>query len=529
MPKIPTYDQQALASSLVGTPGMDNSGAAATQGIASAAEEVGGAVMQYRAELRNLELTQIAQNNAMEVADYQFNTDTALDRKMRELKDTYTSDPDRAVAEFEKYGKDFIDEFKGRIGTPAVKSAYYAQSMGRFREQLGSMRTSWAGEQRIKANIGKFESISDSMQVAMGKTINPNEDMQLRGTTTTQKPSAMSVDEALGTLYKYGNAASAYEPIYGDKLPAIVRANQEKGAINYLNTLAYTNPDQLEQVIKDGVFDDFIDGASRNEIYQKAKSYAREQKTLELEEQKLAIAQSNMDISQKEEALRRSDASAADFDALADEAAKTGQSAARVNSIRAQGTAQQRRLEAKEKSATREAKVEERRKQRETEDVAKGKATTRVNSLTTEFKTLEAGAGDLGKGTNGLDFLNRMTSFYDKLDAADKQYEQAHGFTSPKIAAMKGKLSAYMVGIKNTKQLKRQFEEYNSFQKQTPPGRFSNNAQTNAYWTNLYYRGLANTYAAYKKAGKDPTTAENRTKIRQLLLNDIQTRMRTTR
>lgn len=520
MPKIPVYDQQQLASSRVGTPGVDTSVSSAFQSVANNAEQVRNSVYQLQNDLKTLEAQQQVQSNGMQSAQHQFMVDNVLDQKLSELKTAHAADPDKAVEEFRNFAPDYISKYSDSITNPSVKNTVYTQSLNRAREQVGTMQASWLGEARIKAGIGRYESMADTLNVGMGITQQQkNEKGEVIGVT------ALSVEDAVQKLNNFGQQSLAYQPIYGTKLPQVVRQAQEKGAESYLNTLAYNNPDLLSKVIDNGIFDSYIDGSSRNAIYGKAKSYALEQKKLLVEQQKLETSKAHMEVSTQYEALRRSGTGTTkDYDALADQASLIpGITPGVVNAIRAGGTTELRRQ-------TSEQKAESKASLREQQKASMGQAATTVNNITAEFKPFQtelATALNTRGGAGVASALDRINKLTDKITAADIQYQNAYGRTSSVLAGYKAQLQAYTVGITNGKQFGRQVQEVNNYQRQMAPPRFSNDTKTNSRYQELYRRSVLSTYAAWKQAGKDPTSDSARIKIRNALIQQIQAKMRT--
>jgi hypothetical protein len=525
MPKIPQYEQGQLASSLVGTPGVDTSGAAA---FGAASKALGGVadtayflLKEKQTKLEALQKEQKAAYDAMEVAQHQFKIDSVLDNRERTAKETYVGDPDKGVSDLEVGGLADIKKYADGIEDPKIRASVYAQSLNRHRERVGSMKTTWAGTAKIDAGKGKFASMADALTVEAGQTSQVSIGKDPATGADILKPKALDPVEAYKKIQGFGEAAKPFEFVYGSELPAVVRKQQEAAAESYLSTLAYTNPDQLEAVVESGAFNEFIDGKTRNEMYQKVKQYAREEKTLQMEKEKLARTRATLQIGAKLEKLRRSDATAADYDALAGEGASLGLTPAQTNAIRASGTAAQRSAQIQQ---TREQKEAQRLKTKAAQDAAK----TRVNAAVGGFTAFEGKlkATALNRDDNAIKALDDLQRLSADLIAADIAHHQAYGYTSPIIANKRAKVEAYTVGIKNNRQLKRQIREVEDYQKQMAPPRFSNNPKVDLKARDLYNRSLLHNYRVAKEGGKAPNSTANRQKVRNALTQQINAMIR---
>jgi hypothetical protein len=392
MPKIPQYTQNQLASSLVGTPGVDASAGDVATAVQSGLNTLETnirsiAVVEYQenqralrakqAEDRALARQQQAMIDDMDAAKAQYDIDRQLDLKMAAIKEQNLDNPDAAVQAMAQIGPEFISEYRDNLNAnDVVKTKAFTGSLNRFREQLGGMQNTWAGEQKVKAGLAKFESMADWTAINIAKNA--------EGTN-----SMLSVPQAVEWMQNFAKTSTAFSAIGVNE--ADIRKQTEKMAANYLSRLSYENPDQLTQVIKQGVFDDFIDGASRNKLYNDVESHALARARDQREEQQYTTAVTMADTTHSlQMGAIRGETTPADFQAAREQAAqlKANPSTYRaIDSIEAQ---QLNRNVSKAESEVNKMMTEEKRQKREqAKALEKSQRDADLTQVLTELKTAE--------------------------------------------------------------------------------------------------------------------------------------------
>src|SRR5665213_3195704 len=113
MVAIPQIVREKLASSVVGTPGVDTSGQKAEESLATGANDVGQAIGQYAIQ-KQQEYDQAETNKLM------LDNKMAAVTAMESAKTTYADDPEKAGPAFMQSMQDILAQSKTQASNPRV-------------------------------------------------------------------------------------------------------------------------------------------------------------------------------------------------------------------------------------------------------------------------------------------------------------------------------------------------------------------------------------------------------------------------
>lgn len=260
MGRIPRYQQDRLASSQVGTPGVDTSGQRLFQGLSQGADQITSTLFRVaqidyqerrreeamrRAELR-------AQQKALETAKRQVNvagysgtgeqqaTELIAELKQRDQWDTDNTlgDYDAGIERIKQQTLEAIPDELTRLQTQKALE----NSFGNYRKEL----LNWTSGRTTPIATAKLDGLGNTLA---GQLNDAN----------------LSVDEARGRLAEFAKNKPAYEIVYGPAAAEKMQAAAEKGIENYLAQTAVQQPDLLEQRINE--FDDMYDAKDKRKFY----------------------------------------------------------------------------------------------------------------------------------------------------------------------------------------------------------------------------------------------------------------------
>lgn len=150
MVAIPEITRQRLASSVVGTPGVDTSGLKIGEALASSAREVGQAIGEYAID-RQQQLD-VAEQNKLSV-NYKMATLTGLEK----IKQDYASNPEAAGPAFMQMQKDNLAATQAQASNPRV-SLMVGRGDPYFDTHVIGAQQSWAYKQRNALNVATIEN-----------------------------------------------------------------------------------------------------------------------------------------------------------------------------------------------------------------------------------------------------------------------------------------------------------------------------------------------------------------------------------
>lgn len=350
MPKIPRYQQGQLASSVVGTPGIDNSTAKLFNEIGSQLNTVRNSMFQVAFEQRRQDLREQAQKerelkavqkeqqrrvNKVELANHRFQMDSQLDELGNQLRQDHVNDPETVPDLLAKQGRDAISKYAESISNPDVRADFLSQSLNGLRSQTGGA-ASWAQRQGpINAEKNALSAL-DQFSIGLGNKQFPDE----------------VLDGVAAFEEQYGQT---YREQFGPKYDLMFQKAKEQGVKNYLSRLSRENPEQLDAVVNSGMFDDHIDQTSITSVYNTYKSYARQQEREIKKEQDYSDAvQWTQTLGDSDRGIITGETSLEDLDKLEEEAVASSAPKNVIKGIQSQKT-----------RVVRESKKESKREEKE--------------------------------------------------------------------------------------------------------------------------------------------------------------------
>lgn len=274
MARIPEFEQNALASSAAGTPGIDTSAAQIFGSASRALDRVTG---QMAVELFNKKQQQDAiiraQKTALdnaELAEHQFKLDAVIDSAREKLKQDNIAKPDQAVSQFQETGPGIIDSYIESSGvTDSVMQNRIKKAGNESLRASSGILVNWAPGQRTQNLVATFDSDLDEASRNMGN--------------------AASVEDLLAQNDKLRSYAQIQAGSIGPSAAEKFTKASTRGVQNFLSKLSRTDPQQAQDLIESGILDDLIDQKDLAPTYNAAQiDIKREEKKLE-DEQKFAV------------------------------------------------------------------------------------------------------------------------------------------------------------------------------------------------------------------------------------------------
>lgn len=275
MPKIPQYQQDQLASSLVGTPGVDLSGSNMWQDAARAAQSVQSAGMQLAAEgiqQKNAEIAANARINAaiareqqqrldkVDEATARFGLETQLAELNAKLREDYKNNPEEVPKLMQQQGPALVNQYVSGLSNSRIQPNILAHGLDAVRGKIVDNHD-WSLTTRTKQASDAAVATLNQFSINIGN--------------------AGSVDEVKKGFADFEQYyAGNYQAQFGPKFQEMYQKAKAQGIKNYLSNLSMgSNEDiaQMGQIIKSGVFEDDIDATELRGIYGPVQQQAREQ------------------------------------------------------------------------------------------------------------------------------------------------------------------------------------------------------------------------------------------------------------
>lgn len=163
MGRINRYQQNKLASSIVGTPGVDTSGQMLGQSISQTAGSLANTVFQVESAKQEIV-------NASETLKHTSQFDSEFDAGVQDIYTKYVSEPTKALENVTKFGQDLMGRYSSGISNPSVKGSFEKQALNSIANQAKSTR-SWANTKQTEKAINDLNT-SYSTLAAQAGTIN---------------------------------------------------------------------------------------------------------------------------------------------------------------------------------------------------------------------------------------------------------------------------------------------------------------------------------------------------------------------
>lgn len=287
MAKIPRYQQGALESSMVGTPGINTAPASAFQSASRAFDTVTSAIydvaetdyrlaqqeaQRIRSEQRaaQKELQTLQYENA--AGGYKAQHATALNDMDNQMRQDYQWDTAGAMQAWNEKAQEMMDDRLEGITDPKLmlmtKKALQAEQATK-QQQFGDWINSRVPD-ISKANVAK---IGDSLKLSVN-----NADLQVS-----------EVKDMLGAFAEDPANRKAYYNSYGQAAGVEMRKAQSDAARNYLAQTANNGDlNQLNERI--GQFKDIIEGTDTEEFYARQRALANQVKVQNEQQQEYQVA-----------------------------------------------------------------------------------------------------------------------------------------------------------------------------------------------------------------------------------------------
>lgn len=277
MAKIPRYQQGNLASSMVGTPGIDTSMSSALQTGARAADNVADSLYnvaayewqlgkqeeaRIRAEQREAQkqLTNMAYQNqaGADRAGY----DTAMNSADNDLRLKHEFNTDGAMQAWQQKSDELINDRlenitdpKQKLMTQGVLQTAQAAKQQQFND--------WILAQQHPIAVANVAKVADTLKLAVNDA-------------------SLSTEEVLQKLDNYKNddlTSTMYMNAYGPAAEAKIRQDQSEAARNYMSLIANAGgSERVKELINDKRFDSIIEGSDKEQFYSRQRSIAAEER-----------------------------------------------------------------------------------------------------------------------------------------------------------------------------------------------------------------------------------------------------------
>ncbi len=273
MPRIPKYEQNALPSAMVGTPGVDTS---VSQGLTQAGaglNRLGQAlydpiendyIVNQRALLKQQQAQQQAEKELQKLYDQTKTSgdaaqgDIALNDLNNELRNTYRDDVTGAREEWDKRSDELVKKLQDGYTDPTQRLM--------FEQKI---------QEKRNAQTKNFSDyvVSRMPDIAKSNANRLGDALQLSTNSAT-----FSGTQILGKIEAFGadpNTTEAYRVAYGKDAEVEIRKRQSNGIQNFLAQVANTGDEKrLETLIKDTRFDKYIEGRDKEQFYTRQRSLA---------------------------------------------------------------------------------------------------------------------------------------------------------------------------------------------------------------------------------------------------------------
>lgn len=265
MPKIPVYEQGQLASSAVGTPGVDTSGTQLFGTIAQAAggitDELARTIQANNVEAarKKREADELAKAQKkilddIDVANHESKLDLQLGDEEGKVKAEKQSDPAGSGALFTQRGTDIMDKYLDGITDENVKNRVKLGTIKSINARANAMN-GWTLTQRTaNAQAGIESTLAEYVNRA--------------GNLTTAQEVGQTW-EKIEALRGPGTLA------FGAKTDEIIRRAKTDVAEQYVNGLMIRDHNAVRPVLESGAFDSALNAEKRRQLIEKAGLLAK--------------------------------------------------------------------------------------------------------------------------------------------------------------------------------------------------------------------------------------------------------------
>lgn len=294
MARIPRYEQGGLASSMVGTPGVNTAGASAYHAAAQGLDTVAGAfksvaTFEWEQEQKALRQKQAEQRAAAaHLKTLQYETQaggtkaefgTALNDMDNQKRQQYMWTTDGAAAAWTQDAQKLMDNKLDSITDPELKLMTQKALQG----ELGAKQQQFSDflNSRIP-HIGEANSqkIGDALRLSVN---NPD----------------LTPDEVLKTIADFKIDPlnlKTFENTYGPAAEAKMRGYQSDAAKNYLSLVANTGSlAKVKALINDKRFDSIIEGTDKEQFYSRQRTIAADEERAKQHQEQITQQTSSID------------------------------------------------------------------------------------------------------------------------------------------------------------------------------------------------------------------------------------------
>lgn len=467
MPKIPLYEQGRLASSLVGTPGVDNSGQIMAESVATGLSQLNTALAyKQRQTLAAQKELETLQRNAM--AGERVSA-ISLKKTMiaNDLKAKHMYDPDVGEVELNKQLDKLLEDEVAGIQDPMLKALVKGKGFDEIvaeKKEYSNFKLSRA----VPIMEKSLEAQSGDLAFRVRSAVDPETGRVDRKTVT-------------GVIEDFNNRTSGVMAnLYG---PAAVEKNRQAvgdALTGMLFEVAARGPqgtdndakfaDYLKEVYEDPQFNAYIDPKEGKQILVEARRIYAEASRAKEEQNRMVQADTDLRVGETITAAQLSGADASVYRKMYADAKANGASPAVLSSIRSLEVGLY-------KKATGEAKAEGKVKLEALTNNLVVKSTTLTKTFFTRFKeSKNASPVNPYKPNEGIKALRDYNDAVAKTIEAQTRYTELTGKQSQKLADQLVKLQAVGRKVTTSQNLKNQTGQYEAFAAAMPSPRFAGSA-----------------------------------------------------
>ena len=268
MGKIQSYQQGDLASSAVGTPGVDNSltsvlnqvgqmaGAAENHVAALASQEYQQTrveALRRQAEQRALEKQQRELLDKVDIDTHAAQLDLQLGALKTQTKTEHLKDPDSAVGRYTEQASKLTDDYLKNV--PASLQSQVRIKAVESTRSASSDINNWSYTQRTdNARAGLTSTLADYINGAANLG---------------------SIEDVGKQWQKVDALKPSLETAYGTDAEKIIRETKTNITKQYVSNLMVKDASLVEPLIKSGAFDRELDGSTRADLIHRADVYVK--------------------------------------------------------------------------------------------------------------------------------------------------------------------------------------------------------------------------------------------------------------
>lgn len=286
MAKIPLYEQNRLASSVVGTPGVGTSAAQVLNGISQGAEQLqyqlalsarqnALAAAQQQQQQQKLAAAQKKVLDEIEIADHDVNIGLAHDNEESRIKAEMIGDPSGASRAFADTARANLDEYLNSIQDPEIRNKVKVNGLKAIHSRATQIGN-WELTQRTENAKGKIEN-------TLGELVNSSKSLGSISDVGRQWERVEQLRPAL--MMSHGADA--------DKIAQKTKTDIVK---SYVNGLMLKDPSLAESAVNSGAFDSALDGEDKQNLVYRARMLAKAAQRDEMHEAKIESIQRRVEL-----------------------------------------------------------------------------------------------------------------------------------------------------------------------------------------------------------------------------------------